>query len=124
MQEDSICSQSEDLTSSDESFCLQVKIQCTQASSKIPTTPNLITNLAYRLKPHHKRNHYLRARLDTCANINIMPACVYKLVFQDPDLKKLEPSKLEFGTYTTNAVKLVGFCVSSLYIQIPNVYKK
>ena len=62
MHEDSLCSQSGDLTSSNESFCLQVKIQCTQASSKIPTPHHLITNLTYRLKLHHKRNQYLRAR--------------------------------------------------------------
>ena len=37
-----------------------------------------------------------------------MPVCVYKLEFQDPDCKKLSPSKLEIGTYTTNTVKLVG----------------
>ena len=37
MQEDSIYGQSEDLISSDGSFCLQVKIQHTQAKSKIPT---------------------------------------------------------------------------------------
>ena len=110
-QEDSICSQSEELTSSDESFCLQVKIQCTQTSSNIPTTSYFITNLAYKLKPHHKRNQYLRARLDTCTNVYIMPACVYKLMFQDPDLKKLAPSKLEIGTYNTDTVKLVGSCV-------------
>ena len=84
-QENSICSQSSDLTSSDEPFCLQVKIQCTQVKVKIPTPHHLITNFAYRLKPHHKRNQYLRARLDTCANVNIMPVNVYKLVFQDPD---------------------------------------
>ena len=80
MQEDSICGQSDDLTSSNEPFCLQVKIQCTQATSKIPTTSHLITNLADKLKPNHKRNQYLRARLDTCVNVNIMPASVYKLV--------------------------------------------
>ena len=62
-------------------------------------------------KPHHKRNQYLRARLDTCTDVNIMPASVYKLVFQDPDCKKLAPSKLEIGTYTTNTVKLVGSCM-------------
>ena len=33
----SICGQSSNLTSSDESFCLQVKIQHTLANSKIPT---------------------------------------------------------------------------------------
>ena len=37
-----------------------------------------------------------------------MPVSVYKLVFQDPDCKKLAPSKLEIGTYTNNTVKLVG----------------
>ena len=111
MPEDSICGQSGDFTSSNESFSLQVKIQCTQASCEIPTQSHLITNLAYRLKPHHKRNQYLRARLDTCANVNIMPASVYKLVFHDPDCKKLTPSKLDFRTYTTDTVKLVGSCV-------------
>ena len=35
---------------------------------------------------------------------------VYKLVFHDPDLQKLAPSKLEIGTYTTDTVKLVGSC--------------
>ena len=111
VQKDSICGQSEDFTSSSEPFCLQVRIQCAQANSKILTTSHLITNLAYRLKPHHKRNHYLRARLDTCPNVNIMPASVYKLVFHDPDLQKLTPSKLEIGTFTTDTLKLVGYCV-------------
>ena len=117
MQEDSICSQPSNLTLSDESFCLQEKIQCTQANTNIPTPHHLITNLAYRLKPHHQRNQYLRVRLDACADVNIMPASVYKLVFQDPDCKKLAPSKLETGTYTTNTVKLVGSCVFYLVHQ-------
>ena len=39
-----------------------------------------------------------------------MPAIGYKLVSCDPDLKKLAPSKLEIGTYTTDTVKLVGSC--------------
>ena len=111
MQEDSIYSQSSDLTLSDESFCLQVKIQCTQANTMFSTPYYLITNLAYRLKPHHKWNQYLRGRLDTCANVNIKAASVYKLVLQDPDCKKLVPSKLEIGTHTTNTVKLVGSCI-------------
>ena len=103
VQEDSICGQSCDLTSSDESFCLQMKIQYTQADSKISIPHDLITNLAYRLKQHNKRNQYMRARLDTYADVNIMPASVHKLVSQDPG-----PRKLEIGTYTTDTVKLVG----------------
>ena len=39
-------------------------------------------------------------------------------MFQDPDHKMLAPSKLEIGTYTTNAVKLVGSCV--FYLVHPN----
>ena len=88
-----------------------MKIQCTQVNTKGPTPHHLITNLAYRLKPHHQRNQYLRAGLDTFAGVNIMPVSVYKLVFQDPDCKKLAPSKLEIGTYTTDIVKLVGSCI-------------
>ena len=51
-----------------------------------------ITNLAYRLKSHHTRNLYLRARLDTCADVYIMPASMYRLVFKDPEMKKLATS--------------------------------
>ena len=40
-----------------------------------------------------------------------MTASVYKVVFENPDCKKLAPSKLEIGTYTTNIVKLVRSCV-------------
>ena len=76
VQENSICGQSSDLTSCNESFCLQVKIQCTQANTKFPTPHHLITYLAYRLKPHLKRNQYLRARLDTYVNVNYMPVSV------------------------------------------------
>ena len=82
----SICGHSENCSSNNESFCLQVKIQQSQAEGKkIPTPSHLITNLAYKLKPHQTTNQYLRARLDTCADVNIMPASVCKLVFNDPE---------------------------------------
>ena len=72
-----ICSQSEDDSSSEDSFCLQVNVKCTQANlQKIPRPTHLITNLAYRLKPHHTGNLYLRARLDICVDVNIMPPSV------------------------------------------------
>ena len=100
--EDSICCQSEELTSSSEPFCLQVRTQCSQANSKILTASHLITNFAYKLKLYHKKNQYLRARLDACADVNIMQASVYKLVFHDPELQNLVSSKLEIGTYTTD----------------------
>ena len=86
-------------------------IQCTQASVKnVPTPAHLIANLAYQLKSHHNKNLYLRARLDTCADVNIMSASVYRLMFKDPEMKKLAPSELEIETYTTYTVKIVGSC--------------
>ena len=111
-KESAISSESDEDSSSEDSFCLQVKIKHNEADrQKIPRPIHLITNLAYRLKPHHTRNIYLRARLDTCADVNLMPASVYKLVFRDPNMKKLDPSSLEIGTYTTDTVKIVGSCV-------------
>ena len=86
-------------------------MQCIQANlKKIPTPTHLITNLAYRLKPYHTRNQYLRARLDTYADVNILPTSVYSLVFKDPELKKLAPSNMEIRTYSTDTVKTVGSC--------------
>ena len=108
--QDSICGQSEDLSSSDDSFCLQLQLASTQVETKIPASQHLITNLAYKLKPNHKKTQYLRARLDTCADVKIMPVSVYKLVCQDPDCKMLAPhSKLQIGTCVTQRI-----CVDNL----------
>ena len=50
-----------------------------------------------------------------------MPASVYKLVFKDPELKKLAHSDLEIGTYTTDTVKIVGSCL--FYLVYPDTKK-
>ena len=121
-KESAISSQSDEDSSSEDSFCLQVKIKHKKADrQKIPRPIHLITNLAYRLKPHHTRNLYLRARLDTCVDVNLMQASVYKCVFQDPNVKKLNPSSLEIGTYTTDTVKIAGSCV--FYLVHPDTKK-
>ena len=101
----------EEVDSSDGSFCLQVKIQHVQAHHNQTHKPTcLITNLAYRLKQHENRNLYLRARLDTCADVNIMAASVYKLLYRDPNLEKFATNKMQIGTYTNDTVKIVGTC--------------
>ena len=68
-------------------------------------------NLAYHLKLHHTRNMYLRAWLHTCANMNIMPASIYQLVFKDPEMKKIKPCKMQISTYTADTVKIIGSCI-------------
>ena len=50
-----------------------------------------------------------------------MPDSVYKLVIKDHDLKKLAPSTLEIGTYTTDIVKIVGSC--AFYLVHPDTRK-
>ena len=104
----SICGHSKK-SSSDESFCLQLQVQHNQVKGKkVPNPVHLISNLAYRLKLHHNRNMYLWARLDICADVNIMLASVYHLVIKDPKMKKLAPCKLQISTYTADTVKIVG----------------
>ena len=98
-------------STSEDSFCLQVKIKCSQdKEQKVPRPTHLITNLAYRLNPHHTRNRYLKARLDTCADLNLMPASMYQLVFNDAKMQKLALSELQVGIYTTDTVMIVGSC--------------
>ena len=98
-----------DVSSSEDSFCLQVKIkrQC-DGTQKIPRATHLITNIAYQLKQHHTRNQYLRARIDTGGEVNLMPVSVYRLIYHDHDLRKLTPCRLKIGTYTTDTVKIIG----------------
>ena len=69
-----------------------------------------MTNLVYHLQLHHKRNQYLHARLDTCADVNLMPMAVYCLMFKDPGLRKLTPSSMEIETYMNDVVKIIGIC--------------
>ena len=60
---------------------------------------------------------YLRGRLGKYDDVNIMPAHIYKLVFQGPDCKNLAPSKFKIGTHTTDTVKLVHSCMFYLVHQ-------
>ena len=69
-----------------------------------------MANLAYCLQEHHKRNQYLWARLDMCADVNLMPMAVYCLMFKDPGLRKITSSNLEIETYTNDVVKIIGTC--------------
>ena len=98
-------------SNTDESFCLQMKVQKTKLTNlQLPKPVYLMTNLASHLKIHHSQNQYLCARLDTCTDVNLMPVTVYQLMFKDPSLKKLTSCILEVETYTNNVVKIIGSC--------------
>ena len=103
---------SSDGSSSEDSFCLQVKIQRqnkkTHQSSNIT---HLITNIAYKLKPHHNRNRCLWAWIDTGVEVNLMPVSIYKLIYQDNNLRKLSPCNLKIGTYMADTINIIGTMV-------------
>ena len=113
---------SSDVSSSKDSFCLQVRVRKqTKGTQKFPNTTHFITNIAYKLKPHHTRNQYLRARIDTGAEVNLMPISVYRLIHQDRDLEKLTPCNLKIGTYTTDTIRIIG--TTTIYLIHPDSKK-
>ena len=110
-----------DISSSEDSFCLQVRIQKQHSQThQIPKLTHL-TNIAYWLKQHHTRNQYIRARIYTSAGINLMPVSVYKLIYHDQDLTKLTPCNLKIGTYTTDTIKIIG--TMTIYLLHPDSKK-
>ena len=111
-----------DVSSSEDSFCLQVRIRRQlDGTHKIPKLTHLIRNIAYWLKQHHTRNQYLRARIDTGAKVNLMHVSVYRLIYHDHDLKKLTPCKLKIATYTMHTIKIIGTII--IYLIHPDSKK-
>ena len=53
----------------------------------------------------------MRARLNTCSDVSVMPVSIYQLIFKDADSMKLAPSsKLEIRTYRVDKIKVIGSC--------------
>ena len=69
------------------------------------------TNIPYQLKPYHKHNKYLCIQLDMCADVNLMPESVYKLIFHDPQTTKLAKNDIDFMAYTRHSVDFIGKCI-------------
>ena len=70
----------EDTSATEDLFCLQMQIKSMQAEKQCYIPQHLVTNLEYVLAPNKKRTKFLRARIDTCANVNILPISVYKVI--------------------------------------------
>ena len=70
----------------------------------------LYANISYRLQPYHKHNNYLCVQHDTCADVNLMPESVYKLVFNDSQTTKLVKNDIDLTVYIRHSVDLIGKC--------------
>ena len=98
-------------SSSEDSFCLQMQDKSAKDNTKKNKPQHLVTNIEYRLRAHRRRTKLLRAKIDTCSNVNLIPISVYKLIYKDQDCTKLESSnKATVKTYTTEKIKIVGSC--------------
>ena len=72
------------------------------------TQKHLYANVPYRLQPYHRHNKYLCVQLDTCADVNLMPESVYKIVFNDPHTSKLAKNHINLTVYTRQSTSLVN----------------
>ena len=99
-------------SSEEDSFYLQLKVQSSnQAETKCVVLQHLVTILEYVLEPHKKRTKFLRARIDTCANVNVIPISVYRVLYKDPDCGMLVPSSKDgISTYTPEKFQVLGSC--------------
>ena len=70
-----------------------MKVKHKQAEDNCSDVQHLVTHLECKLKPHRRMAKFLRARIDTCSNVNVMPVSVYHVMYKDPDSAKLAPSK-------------------------------
>ena len=51
----------------------------------------------------------MRVRIDTGANVNLIPITVYQLSYGDPDCQKLAPiNKSKVKTYNTEKIQTAG----------------
>ena len=75
-----------------DSFCLQMQVKFAKGNTKMNKPQHFVTNIEYKLKPQRRKTKFLRAKIDTCSNVNMMPICVYKLIYKDEDCTKLEPN--------------------------------
>ena len=72
---------------------------------------NIVTNLQYKVKPYGKRTKFLWARINTWSNANVMPASIYKILYNVPECTKLLPSKKDgINTYTKQRIPGTGSC--------------
>ena len=109
---------SDSSSSENESFCLQMKVQATQANDKYSASKHPFTHLEFKVKPHNNKTKVLQARIDTCADVNLKLVSMYKYLFKDPDCAMITPSDFQFGTYTDKKVKIIASC--NLYIIHPD----
>ena len=68
----------------------------------------MYANLPLVQQCHHRCCTYLRLRIDPGADVDVMPAAVYKQLTSDTGLKNLGPVQCTMRVYTTQAITNLG----------------
>ena len=71
-------------------------------------TKHLYANLPLVQQHHHRCHTYLRVCIDQGADVNVMPATMYKQLTSDTGLKSLGPVQCTMRVYTTQAITNLG----------------
>ena len=71
-------------------------------------TKCLYANLPLVQQHHHRHRTYLRVHIDPGADVNVMPAAVYKQLTGDTGLKNLGPVQCTMKVYTTQVITNFG----------------
>ena len=74
-----------------------------------------------KLKPHHTHAVYMHAYVDTGADINLMPRDMYIKLYNDANLKHLQPSDIKLGVWDNDQIALLGKC--NIYLVHPDTKK-
>ena len=74
-----------------------------------------------KLKPHHTYAVYMHAYVDTGADVNLMPRDMYIKLYNDANLKHLQPSDIKIGVWGDDQIALLGKC--NIYLVHPDTKK-
>ena len=107
----------------------QIKVCAKVNQVKEPQEPEppvdkkiVMVTIPYAKTLNEETKDCLRMRVDTCADINIMPLSIYQTIFDDVKKQKLLPTGIQVTTYNDSILDLIGRC--TLYLQHPNNHEK
>ena len=97
----------------------QIKVCAKVNQVKEPHEPPVdkkivMVTVPYARTQNEEAKDCLRMKVDTCADINIMPLSMYQTIFNDTKNEKLLPTGIHVTTYNDSILDLIGRC--TLYL--------
>ena len=93
-----------DSCSNSDDFVCEIQEQSATSISKTKLNANLIVSTSAYSKPL-----YVRCRLDTTADVNVIPISVYKNLFHDYSLNQLGPVQANIRMYNSTNMTVIEY---------------